>query len=329
MQLNRVNVPNEGATGVDLTNAANGDSAVVQGRAGIGLVRTHDIKVWRGRELGDKALQRIAPPPGKLLAQPIKGGWLGRVRHMLQERAERVQEQSAQRQAALGLEQSPAVQVGPKWLTSLGSFRSRLQSIVAALKERVASVPSATAQATAQSVPSGPVLQTVKAAAAQVAATVQSAGGKEIKEGVVYSTIKTAAPDSTTNADAAALAQVTAAVQQRFAAQAGNKESFTELLKQAFGDKFDAAKAEAIRQQALAGDFSWAPKIQVVSSQALADLSGTQAAGSAKGAYVQDTDTIYISRELLQNDSQEAQRILMEEIGHGIDARINTKYSIR
>jgi len=328
MQLNRVNVPNEGATGVDLTNAANGDSAVVQGRAGIGLVRTHDIKVWRGRELGDKALQRIAPPPGKLLAQPIKGGWLGRVRHMLQERAERVQEQSAQRQAALGLEQSPAVQVGPKWLTSLGSFRSRLQSIVAALKERVASVPSATAQATAQSVPSGPVLQTVKAAAAQVAATVQSAGGKEIKEGVVYSTIKTAAPDSTTNADAAALAQVTAAVQQRFAAQAGNKESFTELLKQAFGDKFDAAKAEAIRQQALAGDFSWAPKIQVVSSQALADLSGTQAAGSAKGAYVQDTDTIYISRELLQNDSQEAQRILMEEIGHGIDARINTSDAV-
>jgi hypothetical protein len=328
MQLNRVNVPNEGATGVDLTNAANGDIAVVQGRAGIGLVRTHDIKVWRGRELGDKALQRIAPPPGKLLAQPIKGGWLGRVRHMLQERAERVQEQSAQRQAALGLEQSPAVQVGPKWLTSLGSFRSRLQSIVAALKERVASVPSATAQATAQSVPSGPVLQTVKAAAAQVAATVQSAGGKEIKEGVVYSTIKTAAPDSTTNADAAALAQVTAAVQQRFAAQAGNKESFTELLKQAFGDKFDAAKAEAIRQQALAGDFSWAPKIQVVSSQALADLSGTQAAGSAKGAYVQDTDTIYISRELLQNDSQEAQRILMEEIGHGIDARINTSDAV-
>ncbi len=124
--------------------------------------------------------------------------------------------------------------------------------------------------------------------------------------------------------DAAALNGVTSAVHQRFAAQAGDKGAFTALLRQAFGDKFDAGKAETIRQQALAGDFSWAPKVQVVSSQALADLSGTQGPGSAQGAYVQSSDTIYISRELLHGDPAQAQRLLMEEMGHGIDARINT-----
>ncbi len=124
--------------------------------------------------------------------------------------------------------------------------------------------------------------------------------------------------------DAAALDGVTSAVHQRFAAQASNKEAFTALLQQAFGDKFDAGKAETIRQQALAGDFSWAPKVEVVSSQALADLSGTQGPGTAQGAYVQSSDTIYLSRELLHSDPAQAQRILMEEMGHGLDARLNT-----
>jgi hypothetical protein len=128
--------------------------------------------------------------------------------------------------------------------------------------------------------------------------------------------------------DAAALSDVTAAVHQRFAAQASNKESFTALLHQAFGDKFDAGKAETIRQQALAGDFSWAPKVCVVSSQALADLSGTQGPGTAQGAYVKSSDTIYISRELLHADPAQAQRILMEEMGHGLDARLNTSDAV-
>ncbi len=128
----------------------------------------------------------------------------------------------------------------------------------------------------------------------------------------------------TANPDSAALAQVTARVHQQFAAQAGNKEAFTALLKKAFGDKFDAGKAETIRQQALAGDFSWAPKVQVVDSKALNDLSGTQGAGAAQGAYAKEDDTIYISKELLHTDPAQAQRILMEEMGHGLDARLNT-----
>jgi hypothetical protein len=297
MQLNRVSAPNEGATGIDVTNEAAVNSAATERRAAIAMVRTHEVKVWPGRELGDKARLRIAPPPAKLLTQPIKGGWLGRVQHMLQARTERVQEQSAQRQAALGLEQSPGVQAAPKWLGALGLFRGRLQGLIAQLKER------AMPRAPVELVTAAPVMQTVKTVASDA--------------------------NANASADATALAQVTAAVRQRFAAQAGNKEAFTDLLKQAFGDKFDAGKAEAIRQQALAGDFSWAPKVQVVDSKTLADTSGAQAADSvAHGAYVQETDTIYLSRELLHSDPSHAQRILLEEIGHGIDARINTSDSV-
>jgi hypothetical protein len=319
MQLNRVNAPNEGAAGIDLTNAANTSGAAAEGREAITMVRTHDVKMWRG--VPDKARLRIALPPGKVVGQPIKGGWLGRARHMLQARSERVQEQSAQRQAALGSEQSTSVQAGPKWLRGIGAFRGRLQGLIAKLKER------AMPRAPVVVVGVAPVMQTIKAAAAASAAAISNTASSTAKDSV-YRTVKTPDPNAGANADAAALAQVTAAVQQRFAAQAGNKEAFTDLLKKAFGDQFDAAKAETIRQQALAGDFSWAPKVQVVDSKALADLSGTQATGSAKGAYVQDTDTIYISRELLHSDSQEAQKLLMEEMGHGIDARINTSDTV-
>ena len=291
MELNRVSAPNDGATGIDLANDPSASGGAAGGRAALTMMRTHDVKVWRGTELGDKARLRIALPLGKMLAQPTNGGWFSRVRQMMQARSERVQNQSTQRLAALTLDSSPALQGGPRWLRSIGTFRGQLQSLSALLKEQAAMQAAPQASAAA-----------VAAAAASLAAA--------------------------SNPDSAALAQVTAAVQQRFTAQAGNKEAFTALLKQAFGDKFDAGKAETIRQQALAGDFSWAPKVQVVDSKTLADLSGTQAAGSAQGAYVQETDTIYISRELLQSDPAQAQRILMEEIGHGIDARINTQDAV-
>ena len=140
MQLNRVNAPNEGATGVDLTNEAavnnTAADARVQDRAGIAMVRTHDVKIWRG--VPDKTRLRVAPPPGKVLAEPVKGGWFNKIRQMLQARTQSVQAQSAQRQAALGLEQSPGVQAGPGWLRGMGLFRGRLQGIVAKLKERAA-----------------------------------------------------------------------------------------------------------------------------------------------------------------------------------------------
>jgi LysM repeat protein len=218
------------------------------------------------------------------------GGWFSRIRHAMQMRVEKVQIQSLQRHAALIPANGHIKTTG--WLHGLTVWRAHLRAVVEHLKAPVVA-PATTAAATAA-----------------VAATASAAAAAAV------------------NPDAAALASVTASVHQRFAAQAGNKEAFNELLHKAFGDKFDAAKAETIRQQTLAGDFSWAPKVEVVSSATLADRSGTQAAGTALGAYAQETDTIYISRELLHSDPSHAGRILMEEMGHGIDARINTSDAV-
>lgn len=279
MQLNRISSPSEARVGLEATNE--------NFAGGVGLrprVDTSAGAAWRG--VDSTRLQRAASqvfefPPSVARGAPV--GIAGR----MQARAARVEDWSAQRQAALA---PTALQPGaPRWLSGLSHWREHLQGVVARLKERPVALNT-----------------TAQAAAGAVAVTASSQG----------------------DVDTTALAAVRAAVQQRFSAQAANKQGFDELLHQAFGDKFDAGKAEAIRQQALAGDFSWMPQVQVVDSQVLADLSGTQAAGVAQGAYVQDSDTIYLSRELLHTDPAQAQRILMEEMGHGIDARINTSDAV-
>jgi len=120
-----------------------------------------------------------------------------------------------------------------------------------------------------------------------------------------------------------ALNDITEQFQQRFADSAQNKEEFHALMKKTFGDQYDVSKAEAMRQQTLKGDFSWMPEIQLVDGEQLADLSGTQAGGVGKGAYSADRDTVYLSRDLLNSNPAEAEKILTEEVGHAIDAKIN------
>lgn len=222
-------------------------------------------------------------------------GWLNRLNLSLQTMTNKAQAQFLRRHDALNTSESSRLP-GYGLLHTASMLRDTLQRTVVKLQGRVAAQESVATADPASAPPAAPT----------------SAG-----------VVAGAAPSEATE-DAEALARATAAVHQRFAERAADKEAFAELLKQAFGDRFDAAKAEAIRQQSLAGDFSWAPKVQVVDSRALADLSGTQAAGAAQGAYVAETDTIYLSRELLRSDPAQAQRILMEELGHGIDARINT-----
>jgi len=121
-----------------------------------------------------------------------------------------------------------------------------------------------------------------------------------------------------------ALEKITQQFQERFAGQAANKEKFHELMKQSFGENYDASKAENIRQQTLKGDFSWMPKIEVRDGSELQDTSGQQGEGVAEGAYSKSENTIYISRELLNTDPVRAEEILTEEVGHAIDAAINT-----
>ncbi|MEE9335114.1 MAG: hypothetical protein V3U65_13580 [Granulosicoccaceae bacterium] len=125
-------------------------------------------------------------------------------------------------------------------------------------------------------------------------------------------------------AEQKALDAATAQFQNRFAETAGDKEKFHQLMKNSFGQNYDKTKAENIRQQTLAGDFSWMPTIQLVDASNLTDVSGAQAAGEGLGAYSAESDTIFLNRELLLRDPAKAEEILTEEVGHALDTRINT-----
>ncbi len=112
--------------------------------------------------------------------------------------------------------------------------------------------------------------------------------------------------------------------QSQFTNSAQNAEAFHSLMQTAFGDKYNKQEAENIRQQTLAGDFWWMPTVEVVDDSTLTDTSGAQSSGVGMGAYDSASDTIYLTEELLAGDPQQAIDILTEEVGHAIDARVNT-----
>ncbi|MES9853928.1 MAG: hypothetical protein ABW170_19080 [Candidatus Thiodiazotropha sp. L084R] len=121
------------------------------------------------------------------------------------------------------------------------------------------------------------------------------------------------------------LSQITQQFQQRFQNSAEDSTVFHDIMKKTFGDQYNQDKAETIRQQTLKGDFSWMPEIKLVNENQLQDLSGTQTGGQALGAYSESNDTVYLSRELVQTDSTQAEKILTEEVGHSIDTKVNVK----
>jgi len=96
-----------------------------------------------------------------------------------------------------------------------------------------------------------------------------------------------------------------------------SQADFTEKMAIAFSDSFDAAKAEGLRQEWLAGDFDSLPGIKI---RSIAEINGANAAFSA------DTNKIYFSREYITQNAfnpQAITNILLEEIGHYVDAQIN------
>ncbi len=56
---------------------------------------------------------------------------------------------------------------------------------------------------------------------------------------------------------------------EQFSDLASDKEAFHAMLQDVFGDNHDAQAGEAIRQQALAGDFNWMPDIKFVDAAVL------------------------------------------------------------
>jgi len=69
-----------------------------------------------------------------------------------------------------------------------------------------------------------------------------------------------------------------------------NSEDFLGKIQTAFGDSFDAAKLENLRQQWGSGNFDSIPNIEICTG---AELQG------ANAAYAGSTNTIYVSQDFL------------------------------
>ncbi|MBA4465015.1 hemolysin, partial [Cylindrospermopsis raciborskii CS-506_A] len=81
----------------------------------------------------------------------------------------------------------------------------------------------------------------------------------------------------------------------------------------AFGTTYNRTIAEVLRGKWQKGDFSDLPPIQIVDN---AILNG------GKGAYSQKENRIYLSIDLIGN-VESISKVIIEEIGHYVDAQIN------
>nr|NCR11106.1 hypothetical protein [Microcystis aeruginosa LG13-11] len=92
-------------------------------------------------------------------------------------------------------------------------------------------------------------------------------------------------------------------------------DGFWANLETAFGTNYDVVKATELRQQWQSRNFSQLPSIEVLSDEVL---------GTANGAYSNSTNKIYLSASFLNTASSAAIiNVILEEIGHYVDAQIN------
>ena len=104
---------------------------------------------------------------------------------------------------------------------------------------------------------------------------------------------------------------------QNFLADLARDADFTAKMTRAFGNNFDADIAKSLAGDWANGDFEKLPLIEIRSS---AEING------AKGAFAGANNTIYLSRELVDENSNNIDAIanvLLEEIGHSIDWQLN------
>lgn len=88
-------------------------------------------------------------------------------------------------------------------------------------------------------------------------------------------------------------------------------------LQLAFGDNFNPDVARSLSEAWARGDFGSLPEIEIRSSQ---EING------AWGAFSKDTDRIYLSQEFIaenQSNPDAITQVLLEEIGHFVDASVN------
>jgi hypothetical protein len=92
-------------------------------------------------------------------------------------------------------------------------------------------------------------------------------------------------------------------------------DGFWANLAIAFGTSYDVVKATELRQQWQSRNFSQIPPIEVLSDEVL---------GTANGAYSSSTNKIYLSASFLNTASSAAiVNVILEEIGHYVDAQVN------
>ncbi|AKV70102.1 beta strand repeat-containing protein [Microcystis panniformis] len=92
-------------------------------------------------------------------------------------------------------------------------------------------------------------------------------------------------------------------------------DGFWANLETAFGTSYDVVKATQLRQQWQSRNFSQIPPIEVLSDEVL---------GTANGAYSSSTNKIYLSASFLNTASSAAiVNVILEEIGHYVDAQVN------
>ncbi|MTJ37239.1 Calx-beta domain-containing protein, partial [Dolichospermum sp. UHCC 0260] len=92
-------------------------------------------------------------------------------------------------------------------------------------------------------------------------------------------------------------------------------DNFWQVFDTAFGTQYNRSGAEILRLQWLSGDFSQLPQVEILDSNIL---------GGANGAYASSNNKIYLSANFLATSTAEAiSAVLLEEIGHFIDAQIN------
>jgi len=96
-----------------------------------------------------------------------------------------------------------------------------------------------------------------------------------------------------------------------------NDAGYSQKLETAFGNGFDWAKANELFDSFAQGDFGDIPNIEIVNRN---DING------ANGAFSITTGKIYLAAEFISQNAQNRGAItavLLEEIGHFVDARIN------
>ncbi|BBH40502.1 hypothetical protein myaer102_30630 [Microcystis viridis NIES-102] len=92
-------------------------------------------------------------------------------------------------------------------------------------------------------------------------------------------------------------------------------DGFWVNLETAFGTSYDVVKATQLRQQWQSRNFSQLPPIEVLSDEVL---------GTANGAYSSSKNKIYLSASFLNTASSATIiNVILEEIGHYVDAQIN------